>query len=74
MNLDKGFSDSTVDVEKIGFGLRRTNILKATTHWYQDFRRISTTTSLIDISNADEFCAAIEAARQRVRIRNYILE
>ena len=43
-------------------------------HWAQDFRRISRATSLIGTSNAAEFCAAIEAARQRARIKEHSLE
>ena len=74
VNLLKGFSDRTVSAGKIRFGLRRTNILKATIHWAQYFRRISWTPSLIGISNAVEFRAAFEAARQRDRIRKYSLE
>ena len=45
MNLAKGFSERTVSAEKIGFGLRRINILKETIHWAQDFRSISWTPS-----------------------------
>ena len=74
MNLAKGFSDRTVDAGKINFGLRRTNILKSTIHWYQDFRRISRTPSLIRIINAVEFCTTIEAAKQRDRIKKHGLE
>ena len=48
-NLAKGFSDRTVAVGKISFALRHTNLLKATIHWAQDFRRISRTPSLIGI-------------------------
>ena len=55
VNLAKGFSDRTVAAGKISFGLRRTNLLKVTIHWDQDFRRISWTPSLIGTSNADEF-------------------
>ena len=68
-NSAKGFSDRNVAIGKIIFGLCRTNILKASIHWEQDFRSISRTPSLIGISNAAEFRAAIEAARQRARIR-----
>ena len=56
MNLTKGFSDRTVAAGKISSILRRTNLLKATTHWAQEFRRISWTPSLIGISNSEEFC------------------
>ena len=74
MNLAKGFSDRTVDTGKARFSLRRTNLLKANIHWAQDFSRISRKPSLIGISNAAKFHAAIEAARQRARIRKHILD
>ena len=74
VNLSKGFSDRTVSARKISFGLLRTNLLKAAIHWDRYFRSISRTPSLIGISNAAEFCAAIEAARQRDRIRKHSLE
>ena len=41
LNLAKGFSDWIVATGKNSFGLRQTNILRSTIHWYQDFRRIS---------------------------------
>ena len=74
VNLSKGLSDRTVVAGNISFGLCRTNSLKATIHWDQDFRRISQTLSLIIISNAAEFCAAIEAKKKRARIMNHSLE
>ena len=74
VNLVKGFSNRTVSVGKIRFGLRRTNFLKATIHWSQDFRMIRRTPSLICISNTAKFRAAVEAARQRASIRNHSLE
>ena len=74
MNLAKGLSDRNVAAGKISFGLSQTNLLKSTIHWAQDFRRISRKPSLIGISNAAEFRAAIEAARQRDRIRKHSLE
>ena len=74
MNLVKGFSDRIFAAGKISFSLRWTNLLKSTVHWVQDFRRISWTPSLIVISNAAEFRAKIELARQRVRIRKHSLE
>ena len=72
-NLFKGFSDRTVDAGKTRFGLLRKNILKATIHCAQEFRRISWTPSLIGISNAAKFRATIEAERQRDRIREHSL-
>ena len=74
VNLSKGLSYRTVSVGDISFGLRRTNLLKATIHWAQEFRRISRTPSLIGISNDSGFCAAIEAARHMARIRNHVLD
>ena len=74
VNLAKGLSDRTVATGKISFGLRRTNLLKVTIHWSQDFKRISRTPSLIDISNSPNFRAEIEATRQRDSIRKHILE
>ena len=62
MNLQERFSDSIVSAGKISFGLRQTNIMKATIHWVQEFSRISQTPSLIGIINTAKFCAAIEAA------------
>ena len=74
MNLGKGFSDRTVAAGNISFGLRRTNLLKATISWAQDFSRISRIPSLIGIGNTAKFRAAIEAERQRSRIRKHSLE
>ena len=73
VDLAKGFSDRNFIAGKISFGLRQTNILKATIHWAQDFRRISWTPSPIGISNTAKFRAAIEAARNRTRIRKHNL-
>ena len=72
--LSKGLSDRTVAAGKTSFGLRRTNLLKATIHWSPEFRRISRKPLLIGISNAAECRATIESARQRDRIRKHILE
>ena len=74
VNLAKGFSDRTVAAGKTSFGLHRTNILKETIHWAQEFRRISWKTALIGISNAAKFRAVIEAARQSTSIRKHSLE
>ena len=74
VNLSKGLSDRTFAAEKISSGLHRTNLLKLPIHWAQDFRRISRTPLPIGISNAAEFHASIEAARQRARIRKCSLE
>ena len=63
INLAKGLSDRTVAERNTSFGLHHTNLLKATTHWNQDFRRISQTPSLIGISNAAKFCTVIDAER-----------
>ena len=74
VNLAKVFSGRTVVAGKISFGLCRTNLLKATIHWAQDFSKIGRTPSPICISNAAKFCAAIEAAKQRASIRKHNLE
>ena len=74
INLAKGFSNRTFATGKTIFGLFRTNILKATIHWDQDFRRISRTPSLVSISNVAKFCTVVKAERQRARIRKYRLE
>ena len=52
VNLAKGLSYRIVAAWKIRFGLRRTNLLKATFHWAQDVRNISQTPSIFGISNA----------------------
>ena len=74
VNLVKGFSDRTVSAGKISSGLRRTNLLKATIHRAQDFRRISWTPSIIGISNTAKFRAVIEATRHRHIIRKHSLD
>ena len=74
MNLEKGFSDRTVAAGKNSFSLRRTNLLKETINWAQEFRSISRTSSLIGISNTAEFRAEIEEARKRARISKLSLE
>ena len=65
VNLAKGFFDRNV---------AEGNIMKATIHWSQDFSSISWKPSIIGISNAAKFHAAIEAAKKRYRIRKYSLE
>ena len=74
VNLVKGFHDRNVSTKKISFGLLRTNILKKTLHWAQDFWKIRRTPSLVSISNADKVCTTIEAAKHRDRIRKHSLE
>ena len=74
LDLVKGFSDRTVAAGNIIFSLSRNNLIKVTIRWDQDFKRISWTPSPIGISNAAEFRAAIEAERQRARIRKHSLE
>ena len=74
INLAKGLSDRNVAERNTSFGLRHTNLLKATTHWNQDFRRISQTPSLIGISNAAKFCTVIDAERSWLRIGKHTLE
>ena len=74
IDAEKGLSDRTVAAGKIRFGLCRTNVLKATIYWAQDFRSISLTPSPIGISNAAKLRVGIEAARKRAMIRKHILE
>ena len=70
-SLAKGFAERTDEMGKIIFGLRRTNLLKATVHWVQDFRRITKTPSLDGIPNMNTFKDVIERARQRAQIRKH---
>ena len=70
-NLAKGFSDRTVAVGNIRFGLSRTNHLKVTIHWDKDFRGISQTPSLNRTSNASKSRTSFKAARTRARIRKH---
>jgi hypothetical protein len=67
--MAKGFADRGNNNGRVVFGLRRTNLLKATVHWVQDFRRISREPNLDDINDLDDFKEAIEEARQRAQIR-----
>ena len=66
-SLVKGFAGRTVANGRIVFGLRRTNLLKATFHWARDFRRISRAPSLDGIEAMSDFKAAIETAKQRAQ-------
>jgi len=70
--LAKGFAERTLAQGRIVFGLRKTNLLKASINWAQDFRRISREVSL-DPAVTDEamFRDQIETARQRSIIRKY---
>jgi hypothetical protein len=70
-SLAKGFAERTAANGRIIFGLRRTNLLKATVHWAQDFRRISREPSLENIEDMDDFKLAIDTARQRAQIRKH---
>jgi hypothetical protein len=62
-SLAKSFAERTTANGKIIFGLRRTNLLKATVHWAQDFRRISRLPNLDDIADQADFREALETAR-----------
>jgi hypothetical protein len=62
-SLAKGFAKRTTANGKITFGLRQTNLLKATIHWAQDFRRISRVPTLDNIADQAEFREALETAR-----------
>jgi hypothetical protein len=67
-SLAKGFAARTVASGKSVFGLRRTNLLRATVHLAQDFRRISRAPTLGGIGAMPDFKAAIEKAKQRAQI------
>ncbi len=73
-SLAKGFAERTVASGKIVFGLRQTNLLRATVHWAQDFRRISRAPTLDGIGAMPDFKAAIETAKQRAQIRKHNAE
>jgi hypothetical protein len=73
-SLAKGFAKRAAAQGRIIFGLRRTNLLKATIHWAQDFRHISREVMLEGIADAADFRIAIETARQRAQIRNTVLK
>jgi hypothetical protein len=68
-SLADGFASRTVANGKITFGLRRTNLVKASVHWIQDFGRISREPSLDGIHNAEEFLQVTDASRMRARMR-----
>jgi hypothetical protein len=68
-SLAKGFAERMVASGKIVFGLPRMNLLRATVHWAQDFRRISRVPTLDGIGAMPDFKAAIETAKQRAQIR-----
>jgi hypothetical protein len=72
--LEKGFAERTVTSRKIVFGLRRTNLLRVTVHWAQDFRRISRAPTLDGIGAMPDVKAAIEMAKQRAQIRKHNAE
>ncbi len=70
-SLAKGFAERSVVNGRIIFGLKRTNLLKATVNWVQDFGRISREPNLDGIDDVDDFRAVIEVARQRAHIRQH---
>ena len=73
--LAKGFADRTsVAQGRIIFGLRRTNLLKATINWAQDFRRVSRAVSLDGVVDGAAFRVLIETAKQRSQIRKHNAE
>jgi hypothetical protein len=73
-SLAKGFAECTAAQGEIIFGLRRTNLLKATVHWVQDFTRISREPTLDSFPDAASFRVAIEIARQRAQVRKHQAE
>jgi hypothetical protein len=70
-SLAKGFGERTTAQGRINFGMRRTNYLKATLHWAQDFRRVSRDVTLNDVNDITDFREQIEVARQRALIRSH---
>jgi hypothetical protein len=70
-SLAKGFGERTTAQGRINFGKRRTNYLKATLHWAQDFRRISRDVTLDDLYDITDFREQIETARQTALIRSH---
>jgi hypothetical protein len=68
-DLAKAFADRTVANGRITFGLRRQNLLKSTIHWVQDFRRISRTPTLVDVTDINDFKMKIQTARERSQVR-----
>jgi hypothetical protein len=70
-NLAKCFSGRTAADGRINCRLRRSNHLKATTHWAQTFRPISRATTLAGINKAAKFRTRIETARQRTQVRKH---
>jgi hypothetical protein len=73
-SLAKGFADRTQANGKMIFGLRRTDPLKATAHWAQDFRRIGRVPKLDEIADQADFRAALETARLRAQTRRHNAE
>ncbi len=73
-SLATGFAARTQTNGKIIFGLRRTNLLKATIHWAQDFRRISRVPNLDGVADQAEFRSALDTARLRAQIRKHAAE
>jgi hypothetical protein len=73
-SLAKGFAARTVASGKSVFGLRRTNLLRATVHLAQDFRRIRRAPTLDGIGDMPDFKAALKKAKQRAQIRKHNTE
>jgi hypothetical protein len=61
-NLVKGFAKRTAADGRINFGLKGSNLLKATTHWAQDFRCISRAATLAGINDAAKLGTRIKFA------------
>jgi hypothetical protein len=73
-SLAKRIAERTVASGKIVFGLRQTNLLRATTHWAQDFLRISRAPTLDGIGAMPDFKAAIETVKKRAQRRKHNAE
>jgi hypothetical protein len=75
--LSEGFAARTVANGKVIFGMRRTMHLKGVVHWVQDFGRVSHEAAVDgapDMVDEATFLAALDAARDRAKMRKHELE
>ena len=70
-NLSRGFSERTAANRMIIFGLWRTNTLKATVHWAQEFQRIIRYPTVDGIEETSTFKESIDAEKAQSDIRNH---
>ena len=66
--MSSSFSNRTANNGRIIFGTKRTKLLKATIHWVQDFFRISSTPSVVGLSELT-FKAELDTSLARASIR-----